>query len=139
MYIYGNGHQVRDVLNVRDLVRAFGAAYDCREKTAGQIYNIGGGRGNTISLLELIKRLEHDLHLRMKYRHRPARVGDQPIYVTDFRKFSEHTGWRPLRSVQDTVHDIRDWYKQNESLFAPAPFIVPAAKEQPQLIRGLAS
>lgn len=139
LYIYGDGHQVRDVLNVSDLVRAFSAAYENRERTAGQVYNIGGGKANTISLLELIRMLEHDLRVRIKYRHRPARVGDQPIYVTDFGKFAEHTGWCPLRSVPDTVRDIRHWYQQNESLFAPAPFIVPAAKSQPQLIRGLAS
>src|SRR3954463_9265778 len=103
--IYGDGRQVRDVLAVQDLVRAFAAAHQNRESTAGQVYNIGGGLENTVSLLELIKTVESTLKLRMKYRFRPARPGDQPIYITDFAKFTEHAKWMPQLSVQQTVND----------------------------------
>ncbi len=63
--IYGDGRQVRDVLYVEDLLSAFEAAYANRERTAGQIYNIGGGQENTVSLLELMDRIE-DTH---RYAH----------------------------------------------------------------------
>src|SRR5437868_5362009 len=82
--IYGDGKQVRDVLAVQDLVRAFEAAYQNRESTAGQIYNVGGGADNTISLLELIDRIEKLFHKRVRHRLRPARPGDQPVYISDF-------------------------------------------------------
>jgi len=136
--IYGDGHQIRDVLAVQDLVRAFAAAYDNCEKTAGHVYNIGGGKANTISLLDLIAMLERVLHVRLKYRFRPARVGDQPIYVTDFTKFTQHTGWAPQKDVRTIVQDICNWYEQNASLFAPAPFVLPGAKPQPDLLREIA-
>jgi len=136
--IYGDGHQIRDVLAVQDLVRAFAAAYDNCEKTAGHVYNIGGGKANTISLLDLIAMLERVLRVRLKYRFRPARVGDQPIYVTDFTKFTQHTGWAPQKDVRTIVQDICNWYEQNASLFAPAPFVLPGAKPQPDLLREIA-
>jgi CDP-paratose 2-epimerase len=136
--IYGDGHQVRDVLAVRDLVRAFAAASENYKTTAGQVYNIGGGPENTISLLELIKTMEGALRIPVRYRFRPTRPGDQPIYVTDFSKFREHTQWTPQRSVLQTVHDIWRWYDENQSLFLPTPFSVPAAK-LPEAMREIAS
>jgi UDP-glucose 4-epimerase len=82
--------------------------------------------------------LERDLRVRLKYRFRPARVGDQPIYVTDSAKFTQHTGWAPQKDVRTIVQDICTWYKQNASLFAPAPFVLPA-KPPPDLLREIAS
>ncbi len=138
LYIYGDGHQIRDVLAVQDLVRAFTSAHENRANTAGQVYNVGGGKSNTISLLELIEMLERDLRVRLKYLFCPARAGDQPIYVTDFTKFAQHTGWMPERNVLKTVRDICAWYKQNASLFAAAPFVLPGAT-QPDLLWEIAS
>ena len=48
--IYGDGKQVRDVLYIGDLLRAFEMAIERIEVTAGEIYNIGGGLNNTISI-----------------------------------------------------------------------------------------
>src|SRR5437660_9628171 len=73
--IYGDGHQVRDVLAVHDLLRAFAAAYENRARTAGQVYNIGGGPNNATSLLELLSGIERSLHIRVKHRFRPAPPG----------------------------------------------------------------
>jgi CDP-paratose 2-epimerase len=137
--IYGDGHQVRDVLAVQDLVRAFAAARENRKTTAGQVYNIGGGVRNAISLLELVDAMEKSLHVRVRYRFCPARPGDQPVYITDFSKFSAHTQWAPQRSVSQTVDDISDWYKRNQALFEPTPFAVPASKLAAQRLGGIAS
>jgi CDP-paratose 2-epimerase len=137
--IYGSGRQVRDVLAVQDLLRAFVAAYENREKTAGQVYNIGGGAGNTVSLLELIDLIERTLNLHLEYRFRPARPGDQAIYITNFSKFAKHTNWLPERSVEQTVYDIYRWYKSNENLFAPAHFPVTATPVSSSAIREIAS
>jgi CDP-paratose 2-epimerase len=136
--IFGDGRQVRDVLAVRDLVRAFALAYENQKKAAGHIYNIGGGTENTISLLGLVKTMEMALHLPVRYRFRAARPGDQPIYVTDFSKFHAHTQWAPQRTVLQTLHDICHWYEENQSLFLPAPFSVPAGK-MPETLREIAS
>jgi CDP-paratose 2-epimerase len=137
--IYGDGHQVRDVLAVQDLLRAFAAAYENRSRTAGQVYNIGGGPGNATSLLELLSGIERSLHIRVKHRFRPARPGDQPIYITDFSKFSEHTNWRPEIRLSQTIDDISQWYNANRTAFVPTDFPVPSSKVAIETIGGIAS
>lgn len=124
--IYGDGHQVRDVLAVQDLLRAFAAAYENRETTAGQIYNIGGGSGNATSLLELLRTIQRTLHIPVKHRFSPARPGDQPIYISDFTKFFQHTNWQPEIKLSQTIDDILRWYGANRSIFLPAAFPMPA-------------
>ena len=137
--IYGDGHQVRDVLAVQDLLRAFSAAYENRSTTAGQVYNIGGGPGNAISLLELVSAIERSLHIRVKYRFRPARPGDQPIYITDFSKFTGHTQWHPELRLDQTIDEISQWYNANRPVFAPTPFPVPSSKVSIESVGGIAS
>jgi CDP-paratose 2-epimerase len=132
--IYGNGRQVRDILHVEDLVRAFEAAYANREKTAGQIYNIGGGSGNTISLLELMDQMETWTGVSVGYNFGESRTGDQLIYVTDHGKFTSHTGWQPKASVQEIVMSICKWYRSNRELFAPSRSDRIRESLQPQLV-----
>ena len=137
--IYGDGHQVRDVLAVSDLLRAFESAYENRHKTAGQVYNMGGGMRNAVSLLELVHTVEGLLKVKVNYRFCPARPGDQPVYVTDFGRFHSDSGWTPQRSVKQTVEDIGSWYRENHSLFVASPFPVPGAALEPEVLREMAS
>ena len=55
--IYGDGMQVRDVLHVDDLVRAYEAAIRAPDKVTGEAFNIGGGPEQLLSLLELVQLL----------------------------------------------------------------------------------
>lgn len=137
--IYGDGHQVRDVLAVQDLLRAFAAAYENRTTTAGQVYNIGGGSTNAISLLELVSAIERSLHVRVKYRFRPARPGDQPIYVTDFSKFTGNAKWQPEIRINQTIDDISQWYSANRTIFVPTQVPVPTIKVPIETVGGIAS
>jgi CDP-paratose 2-epimerase len=118
--IYGDGRQVRDVLHVGDLLCAFEAAYARREVTAGQIYNIGGGAGNAVSLLELMERVEQLTGERPGHDFGQARAGDQLIYVTDHGKFSRHTGWQPRAGVDEILASIYQWYRGHRERLAPA-------------------
>jgi CDP-paratose 2-epimerase len=101
--------QVRDVLFVEDLVRAFLLAERDIDAISGQAFNMGGGAGNTVSLLELID-LIAELHGR-----RPAvffedwRTGDQRYYVSDTQKFAAATGWKPLVNVRQGVSKLYNW------------------------------
>ena len=137
--IYGDGCQVRDVLAVQDLVRAFEAVHERQEATAGQIYNVGGGLDHTISLLELIERIEKLLHKRVSYRFHEGRPGDQSIYVTDFTKLRQHVGWSPRISLQQTIENIHNWWRHNQQLFAPATFSRDAGKSMVEMLPGVAS
>ncbi|WMJ73381.1 GDP-mannose 4,6-dehydratase [Cytophagaceae bacterium ABcell3] len=107
--IYGNGKQVRDVLFVQDLIKAFELASRNIEKLSGQAYNIGGGIENTTSLVELIHSIGKLTGETPKVEFAPARTGDQLYYVSDIRKFSEATGWRPENSINKGLHNLLVW------------------------------
>lgn len=130
--IYGDGRQVRDVLYVEDLLRAFEAARLHLEKAAGEVYNVGGGIENSTSLLEIIAEIEELTGRRLRYRMEGSRPGDQLLYVTDYRKLQQHTGWRPQTDVRGTLENIADWWKENRRLFpeAAVPVEIPAARLQ---------
>jgi len=108
--IYGDGRQVRDILCVHDLVLAFDKVREQIDKTAGQIYNIGGGMSNSVSLLEVIDEIEELTGKRPYYTLQRPRPGDQLFYVTDFDKLKNHTGWKPQRNVQQTIQAIHSWW-----------------------------
>jgi CDP-paratose 2-epimerase len=110
--IYGDGRQVRDVLCVHDLVSAFEKVREQIDKTAGQIYNVGGGAGNSVSLMEVIEEIEKVTGKKIQYTSRRTRPGDQLFYVTDFTKLLRHTGWTPKRSVRQTIEAIYQWRKK---------------------------
>lgn len=110
--IYGDGRQVRDVLCVNDLVLAFEKVRAQVEKTAGQIYNVGGGMKNSVSLLEVIAMIEEVTGQRVQYTLQRPRPGDQLFYVTDFEKLTDHTGWKPKISVRQNLHIIWNWWKE---------------------------
>jgi CDP-paratose 2-epimerase len=144
--IYGDGYQVRDVLNVADLLRVFDAVRERSETTAGEIYNVGGGPANGVSLLELLQMVEEVMGVGVLRRHEPARPGDQRVYVTDTSKLRRHTGWEPHCTVRDTLAAIYHWWKQNRSAlpgWSPqgsehSPAIVPAPPPNRQTVEAVA-
>lgn len=115
--IYGDGKQVRDLLFVEDLVRAFLAAPEHAELTAGQIFNIGGGAANTLSLLELIALLEEKLGRKIPLDYGDWRPGDQPVYVSDTRRAQATFGWEPRVSCREGVERLLQWVLENRTLF----------------------
>jgi CDP-paratose 2-epimerase len=115
--IYGDGRQVRDVLYVGDLVRAFDLARRSIRLTSGQIYNVGGGQENTVSLIELIEEIEQFLGERLEFTRGRSRPGDQLIYVSDYSKFMRHTGWEPKYTVRQTLAAVFDFWKKHPEIF----------------------
>src|SRR5438270_12163607 len=93
--IYGDGRQTRDVLWVGDLIRAFELARRYPERTTGEIYNVGGGANNAVSLLDVVQKIRRTTFRRLEYHRAERRPGDQQIYVTDHSKLTSATGWTP--------------------------------------------
>src|SRR5437016_12569470 len=104
--IYGDGRQVRDVLCVDDLLKAFDAVWQHRATARGEIYNIGGGMENSVSLLELIEQIEQMTGHSMQYVLEERRPGDQPVYITDYAKLQRATGWKPEATIQQTLKSL---------------------------------
>jgi CDP-paratose 2-epimerase len=117
--IYGNGKQVRDLLYVEDLLDAYDAAVSNINRISGQIYNLGGGPENQLSIwAEFAPILE-------KLRGKPIpiskggwRPGDQRIFVADIRRAERDLNWRPKIDVKTGIERLYHWVAANESLLA---------------------
>lgn len=116
--IYGDGKQVRDLLFVDDLVRAYHLAIKNKQKVRGEIYNVGGGVKNTISIWSdfkpLLEKLFQEKILTKKSSWRP---GDQKIYVSNINKIKKDLNWKPKVSVEDGVERLFKWVEENRILF----------------------
>ena len=111
--LFGDGKQVRDVLWVGDLVRAFNLALDAPERTQGRAFNLGGGPRNAISLLEVVDAIEHHTGERPQLDFGDWRVGDQRYYVSDTRRFEEKFGWRADVPAREGIARLFDWMREH--------------------------
>ncbi|HEX2494257.1 MAG TPA: SDR family NAD(P)-dependent oxidoreductase [Steroidobacter sp.] len=109
--VYGDGRQVRDVLFVEDLVEAFERARRQIQALRGQAFNIGGGPGQAVSVLELIRRIEQLTGRVMRLRYDAWRVGDQRYYVSDTTRFTAATGWRPTVGIDQGLEALCAWFE----------------------------
>jgi len=107
--IYGDGCQVRDALHVADAAAAWIAALDQIDRTSGQIFNLGGGPDNSVSLLELIKLITVLAGHELNYSFAGWRPGDQPWYVSDVSALSSAVGWHPATPLADGLASLRSW------------------------------
>lgn len=116
--IFGNGKQVRDVLFIDDLLNAYDAIVDNIDQAAGQIYNIGGGPENTISIWREFGPLLEKLFGRpIDVHYDTWRPGDQPVYVSDIRKAATELQWQPKVSVEQGTECLYKWISGNQKLF----------------------
>ncbi|OGX07981.1 MAG: NAD-dependent epimerase [Omnitrophica WOR_2 bacterium GWA2_47_8] len=105
--IYGyKGKQVRDNIHSYDLVNAFYHFY--RRPRAGEVYNIGGGRQNSCSVLEAIKLCESISGKKLRYGYiDSARCGDHIWYISDLTKFKRHyPSWEQRFDLPATLEEI---------------------------------
>ena len=111
--IYGDGKQIRDLLDVSDLIKAYKLAADNIEKVRGEVFNVGGGTANTFSLLELIAFLEEKLGMKIKLGFSGWRPGDQKVFVSDNGKIKKELGWKPGVQREEGVKRLAGWIKKN--------------------------
>jgi CDP-paratose 2-epimerase len=117
--IYGDGKQVRDVLWIDDLVAAYEAAADRIDVAAGQVYNLGGGPRNTMSIwTEFGPILERLAGRPIPVTYGDWRAGDQHVFVSDIRKAERELGWQPCVSVDEGIERLWQWVGAHPELFA---------------------
>lgn len=118
--LYGDGHQVRDLLFVSDLVRALRLAQAHMPALSGQAFNIGGGPANAVSLLEVLDLIGRELGHRPRVDFGGWRTGDQRYYVSDIGKFARATGWEPAIPVAEGIWRLGGWLREAR---LPLPFL----------------
>ena len=129
--LYGDGLQVRDVCYVGDLVDAFLLARANVARLSGRAFNIGGGPGNTTSLLELVDRLGALVGRAPEVQFEGWRTGDQKWYVSDVRAFGEATGWAPRTSLEAGLARLHAWLGSAEAGVA-GPGVAGATAAEPE-------
>ena len=116
--IYGDGKQVRDALFIEDLLDAYDSAVKQITQAAGQVYNVGGGPDNTLSIwVEFAPMLEKLLGRPIPFSRSDWRPGDQPVYISNIDKIKNELGWQPKIGVEEGITRLFGWIRDNERLF----------------------
>lgn len=116
--VFGDGKQVRDVLFIEDLLDGYDAALSQIEKSAGQVYNVGGGMNKTMSIWrEFAPMLEEQLGHPLVVKWGDWRPGDQRVYISDIRKAQRELGWSPKVTPKEGVRRLFEWVRTNLQLF----------------------
>jgi CDP-paratose 2-epimerase len=111
----GSGKQVRDFIHVDDLFEAVLIQLKDIASYSGEVFNIGGGKENSLSLLELTKLCQKITGNKIKIGQvKQDRANDLRIYITDSSKFIEKSGWQIKKDAKQTLRDIYAWMKQEK-------------------------
>jgi len=113
--IFGDGRQVRDVLWIDDLVSAYEAFIEHGKGV--EVFNMGGGPEQTLSLLELLEVIAEATGIRPAVTYADWRPSDQKVYVSDIRRARERLGWTPAVTPRAGVQRLIEWTRAHAALF----------------------
>lgn len=109
--IFGNGKQVRDVLDGRDVARAYLNALENIDKVNGEIFTIGGGINHNYSLLEVIAKIEEVTGKKAELTFEKKRPADQDWFVLSNKKCKALLDWEPTIGLDQALQDMLNQYK----------------------------
>ncbi|HVQ39272.1 MAG TPA: NAD-dependent epimerase/dehydratase family protein, partial [Pyrinomonadaceae bacterium] len=116
----GQGKQVRDLLHPLDLFGLLKKQISKIDECAGGVFNVGGGREISTSLMELtdLCRRVTGNEVSIESETQTSAV-DIPLYISDYQKAGQAFSWQPARSVETIVEDIFRWLRDNQSELRP--------------------
>lgn len=114
--IYGDGCQVRDVLDISDAVAAYASAWKRIDAVQGRAFNLGGGPANAISLRQLITHIEDVIGRPVERIYADWRAGDQRYYVSDTRLAARELGLKQPISWLKGVAALATWLQEERGL-----------------------
>jgi CDP-paratose 2-epimerase len=127
--IYGDGRQVRDILDVDDAVDAYVRAWRQIDRVKGRAFNLGGGPANAVSLLELIDHIGTLIGREVPLAFDDWRAGDQRWFVADTRRAREALGLGVPRPWRLGVAGLAHWLNEQDAAPAAAEPIMAGAAE----------
>jgi CDP-paratose 2-epimerase len=127
--IYGDGRQVRDILDVSDAVDAYARAFVRADQVAGTAFNLGGGPSNAISLLQLIDEISLITGRTVKVDFQDWRQGDQRWYVSDTEKARNALGLNPPIDWREGVAKLAAWLASERGESLPEQVTYASAAE----------
>lgn len=120
-YLGYKGKQVRDILFIGDLCRLIDMELERLSSVSGNVWNVGGGRENSVSLVEATTLMEGIFGKRMQVSlSDEIRKGDMVIYITDNRGVSQDLSWKPEISLEEGADQIARWVLDNRAVLEQA-------------------
>ncbi len=107
--LYGDGHQVRDILDVSNAVDAYVQAWRRIDRVAGRAFNLGGGAGNAVSLRRLLAHIGDLTGRDVDVSYSDWRAGDQRYFVADTRLAEAELGLKPKVPWRAGVAALAEW------------------------------
>jgi len=134
--LYGDGHQVRDILDVSNAVEAYLKAWERIDQVRGRAFNLGGGPANAVSLRELLAHIAGLLRRELDVRFADWRAGDQRYFVADTRAIGQALGLSPAVPWKQGVARLAEWLRESRGLSSGsspscAPEKVAAGGDEP--------
>ena len=123
--IYGDGKQVRDILDVRDAVAAYRGVLDSIDRLKGQAFNLGGGPANSVSLRSLLAAIAEVTGRKTRLDYADWRTGDQLYFVADTRKLEQAVGWRAAIGWREGLAHLARWLSDNRVQRQPVAEMEP--------------
>ena len=114
--IYGDGRQVRDILDVGDAVNAYVRALENVDRVSGQAFNLGGGPTNAVSLLELIDEMRDITRRHIELNFEDWRQGDQRWFVANSAAVQAALDLPQRRDWRDGVARLAEWLATERGL-----------------------
>jgi CDP-paratose 2-epimerase len=125
--LYGDGHQVRDVLYVGDAVAAYLGAWREIERIKGRVFNLGGGPANAVSLHMLLDHIGETLGCSLDVGTSDWRPGDQRWFVADTRAIDAALGLPKKRDWRSGVARLAEWLAGERGIALPSATVPLAA------------
>ncbi len=125
--LYGDGHQVRDILDVSNAVEAYLHAWQRIERISGRAFNLGGGPANAVSLRQLVAYMAELLGRDIKVRFDDWRAGDQRWFVADTRQAQRALDLSRAVPWRQGVARLAEWLRESRGVAVPTPMIAAAS------------
>ena len=115
--IHGDGKQVRDILYIDDFCNLINNLLQNFDNVSGEVFNIGGGNNNSISILELLNyskeifKVSADFDLALK----EWRTADQKYYASNIEKINKYTSWKPETNKEEGINLYSKWLKSKQT------------------------